>query len=92
MRDTEDRLKEILTHDTGSEAKDQSDRVQNAVDRARRSLAVHDLVTLFVGWVWVLLAGLGAKLFTAHHAGREKSAQADTDADEHIEPNDSTRK
>lgn len=59
----EKRTRQLLSSDLDDSRSDDAVRVDRVIKQAHRQLAARDLLTLFVGRMWTVLAALIAPLF-----------------------------
>lgn len=68
MENNEQQTDEILKDFLAKSAPfDPDQSLRQVLSKTKRQAATHDVLSFFVGWVWVLFAGFGASMHKAVH-------------------------
>ncbi|MDT0581516.1 hypothetical protein [Brumicola blandensis] len=63
MSSEEDRLKALWADDP--EPKNEDIALEKVLNKTKKTTAAKDVMSIFVGWVWVLFLGFGASAYSA---------------------------
>ena len=65
----EEKLRHLLNEDVDGVNENQS--LEKVLSDGKKVVAVKDVASLFVGWVWVVFLGFGASLYDHFHCLRK---------------------